>query len=112
MASAAICAGCRCRAAQGFFGAVQALNRDGKMLLAYHDRSDGGLFATVCEMSFAACRRFAEPRRLCYDPLMNDVDGSERFPQIAGRLRDRVWRRCSPRNSARCCRSAATTAPR
>jgi phosphoribosylformylglycinamidine (FGAM) synthase-like enzyme len=27
---------------------------------------------------------------LCYDPLMNDVDGSERFPQIAGRLRDRI----------------------
>jgi phosphoribosylformylglycinamidine synthase len=27
---------------------------------------------------------------LCYDPLMNDVDGSERFPQIAGRQRDRV----------------------
>ncbi len=26
--------------------------RDG-MLLAYHDRSDGGLFATVCEMAFA-----------------------------------------------------------
>jgi phosphoribosylformylglycinamidine synthase len=36
-----------------FFGAVQALNRDG-LLLAYHDRSDGGLFATACEMAFAA----------------------------------------------------------
>ena len=36
-----------------FFGAVQALNRDG-LLLAYHDRSDGGLFAAVCEMAFAA----------------------------------------------------------
>jgi phosphoribosylformylglycinamidine synthase len=32
--------------------AVRALARDGK-LLAYHDRSDGGLFATVCEMAFA-----------------------------------------------------------
>ncbi len=26
---------------------------DRKLLLAYHDRSDGGLFATVCEMMFA-----------------------------------------------------------
>ncbi|RKP54748.1 phosphoribosylformylglycinamidine synthase [Pararobbsia silviterrae] len=35
-----------------FFNAIQSLNRDGK-LLAYHDRSDGGLFATVAEMAFA-----------------------------------------------------------
>ncbi|WP_076934089.1 phosphoribosylformylglycinamidine synthase, partial [Burkholderia pseudomallei] len=35
-----------------FFAAVQSLNaRD--LLLAYHDRSDGGLWATVCEMAFA-----------------------------------------------------------
>jgi len=36
-----------------FFTLVQSLNRAGK-LLAYHDRSDGGLFATVCEMMFAS----------------------------------------------------------
>lgn len=35
-----------------FFDAIQLLNRDGR-LLAYHDRSDGGLFATVAEMAFA-----------------------------------------------------------
>ncbi len=35
-----------------FFTAIQALNADAK-LLAYHDRSDGGLFATLCEMAFA-----------------------------------------------------------
>jgi phosphoribosylformylglycinamidine synthase len=35
-----------------FFTAIQSLNSDGK-LLAYHDRSDGGLWATVCEMAFA-----------------------------------------------------------
>ncbi|MGI4814334.1 MAG: phosphoribosylformylglycinamidine synthase [Janthinobacterium lividum] len=34
------------------FAAIQALNAQGR-LLAYHDRSDGGLFATVCEMAFA-----------------------------------------------------------
>ena len=32
--------------------AINALRRDGK-LLAYHDRSDGGLWASVCEMAFA-----------------------------------------------------------
>jgi phosphoribosylformylglycinamidine synthase len=75
---------------KAFFGAIQALNRDGK-ILAYHDRSDGGLWATVCEMSFASHVGVSlNLDGLCYDPLMNDVDGSERFPQIAGRLRDRV----------------------
>ncbi|MGX9219255.1 phosphoribosylformylglycinamidine synthase [Massilia varians] len=37
---------------KAFFNAVQRLNKEGK-LLAYHDRSDGGLFATLCEMAFA-----------------------------------------------------------
>jgi phosphoribosylformylglycinamidine synthase len=32
--------------------AVNALRAEGK-ILAYHDRSDGGLFAAVCEMAFA-----------------------------------------------------------
>jgi phosphoribosylformylglycinamidine synthase len=40
----------RCKA---FFDAIQSLNADG-LLLAYHDRSDGGLWACVCEMAFAA----------------------------------------------------------
>ncbi|TCS39242.1 phosphoribosylformylglycinamidine synthase [Paucimonas lemoignei] len=37
---------------KAFFNAIQQLNREGK-LLAYHDRSDGGLFAALCEMAFA-----------------------------------------------------------
>ncbi|MDH3979838.1 MAG: phosphoribosylformylglycinamidine synthase [Gammaproteobacteria bacterium] len=37
---------------KGLFGAIQALNNK-NLLLAYHDRSDGGLLATVCEMAFA-----------------------------------------------------------
>jgi len=37
---------------KAFFSAIQQLNADGK-LLAYHDRSDGGLFAALCEMAFA-----------------------------------------------------------
>ena len=35
-----------------FFTAVQELNKQG-LILAYHDRADGGLFATVAEMAFA-----------------------------------------------------------
>jgi phosphoribosylformylglycinamidine synthase len=37
---------------KAFFAAIGQLNLEGK-LLAYHDRSDGGLFATLCEMAFA-----------------------------------------------------------
>ncbi len=35
-----------------FFHVIQALNELG-FVLAYHDRSDGGLLATICEMAFA-----------------------------------------------------------
>ena len=38
---------------KNFFAAIQEMNARG-MLLAYHDRSDGGLFATVAEMVFAS----------------------------------------------------------
>jgi phosphoribosylformylglycinamidine synthase len=37
---------------KAFFAAIQRLNGEGK-LLAYHDRSDGGLFTTLVEMAFA-----------------------------------------------------------
>jgi len=37
---------------KAFFNAIQRLNKEGK-LLAYHDRSDGGLYATLTEMAFA-----------------------------------------------------------
>ena len=35
-----------------FFAAIQELNKQ-SLILAYHDRADGGLFATVAEMAFA-----------------------------------------------------------
>jgi phosphoribosylformylglycinamidine synthase len=38
---------------KAFFAAVQLLHSRG-LLLAYHDRSDGGLFATFAEMAFAS----------------------------------------------------------
>ncbi|ATC66228.1 phosphoribosylformylglycinamidine synthase [Nibricoccus aquaticus] len=37
---------------KNFWNAIQKLSRE-KKLLAYHDRSDGGLFATIAEMAFA-----------------------------------------------------------
>ncbi|HVU32476.1 MAG TPA: phosphoribosylformylglycinamidine synthase [Opitutaceae bacterium] len=37
---------------KAFWNAVQALGRDGR-ILAYHDRSDGGLLVTAIEMAFA-----------------------------------------------------------
>jgi phosphoribosylformylglycinamidine synthase len=76
---------------KAFFGLIQHLNRAG-MILAYHDRSDGGLFATVCEMAFAGRTGVSlNLDTLCYDDLMNDVDGMERRPEMVdGRLKDRV----------------------
>ena len=38
---------------KAFFAVVQGLNAD-DLILAYHDRSDGGLLVTVAEMAFAA----------------------------------------------------------
>ena len=39
-----------------FFAVIQELAADG-LILAYHDRSDGGLFVTLCEMAFAGSHR-------------------------------------------------------
>ncbi|HEY3433562.1 MAG TPA: phosphoribosylformylglycinamidine synthase [Rhodocyclaceae bacterium] len=76
---------------KAFFTVIQQLNSDGK-LLAYHDRSDGGLFATVCEMAFASRVGVSlNLDALCYDDLMNDVDGIERGPRvIEGRFNDKL----------------------
>ncbi len=38
---------------KAFFTVIQKQNKEDR-LLAYHDRSDGGLFATLCEMAFAS----------------------------------------------------------
>jgi phosphoribosylformylglycinamidine synthase len=37
---------------KSFFELIQRLNEEGK-LFSYHDRSDGGVFVTLCEMAFA-----------------------------------------------------------
>ncbi|CAB3799764.1 phosphoribosylformylglycinamidine synthase [Pararobbsia alpina] len=77
-----------------FFAAIQSLNQDGK-LLAYHDRSDGGLFATVAEMVFAGHVGVS----LNVDMLTLDTahesdygDAKDWAKQTAGRRDDRTIR--------------------
>ena len=53
---------------KAFFDTIQTLNGQGK-LLSYHDRSDGGLLATVAEMMFASRLGVA----LTLDSLGDDV---------------------------------------
>ena len=54
-----------------FFSVIQQLNAD-NLLLAYHDRSDGGLFATVTEMAFAGHTGVT----IDLDALVGDADNS------------------------------------
>ncbi len=60
-----------------WFDVVQKLNRDGR-ILAYHDRSDGGLFVTLCEMAFAARAglEIVLPRRDVIAELFNEELGA------------------------------------
>ena len=77
---------------KGFFGAIQALSRGG-LLLAYHDRSDGGLFATVAEMAFAGrCGVTVNLDPFVFDAVGDDADGFKRTDgdQMAGRVRERA----------------------
>lgn len=53
---------------KAFFAVIQGLNADNK-LLAYHDRSDGGLLATLLEMAFAGHCGLD----INFDPLADDT---------------------------------------
>lgn len=56
-----------------FFAAIQTMNKAG-LLLAYHDRSDGGLFVTLCEMAFAGrCGLDIDLHRLEKTPASDNV---------------------------------------
>ncbi|MCC6473658.1 MAG: phosphoribosylformylglycinamidine synthase [Burkholderiales bacterium] len=79
------------QALAAFFAVVQSLNREG-LLLAYHDRSDGGLLATVCEMAFAGRTGVTlNLDLLAWDARSLDVEGNERRPELmAGRDLERV----------------------
>ncbi|TMG74268.1 MAG: phosphoribosylformylglycinamidine synthase [Betaproteobacteria bacterium] len=77
---------------KGFFAAIQRLR---PQILAYHDRSDGGLFATVCEMAFAAhCGVTLNVDALTFDAGAEDVDAFKRNAdeQLAGRVREAALR--------------------
>ena len=60
------------QALKSLFGAIARLRGEGR-LLAYHDRSDGGLWATVCEMAFAGHCGVS----LNVDLLVTEGDGIE-----------------------------------
>ncbi|TSA52399.1 MAG: phosphoribosylformylglycinamidine synthase [Nitrosomonadaceae bacterium] len=76
---------------KGLFAALQRSNRENRVL-AYHDRSDGGLFVTLCEMAFAGHVGITvNLDQLCFDALASDVDGYELRPEIlGGRTRERT----------------------
>jgi phosphoribosylformylglycinamidine synthase len=65
-----------------FFDTIQALNAAGRVL-AYHDRSDGGLFATLCEMAFAGhCGVEIDVDDLCAERIHDEAgDASVPEPQ-------------------------------
>ena len=76
----------------GLFRAVQALAQADR-LLAYHDRSDGGLFAAVCEMAFAGrCGVTLNLDALVFDAAADDVDAFKRdsVNQLAGHAIERA----------------------
>ena len=73
---------------KGFFEAMQKLR---PLLLAYHDRSDGGLFTTACEMAFAGhCGITLNLDAITFDSTSDDVDAFKRDAdeQLAGRARE------------------------
>jgi phosphoribosylformylglycinamidine synthase len=79
------------RLVRGLFDAVQRLAADG-VLIAYHDRSDGGLIVAACEMAFAGrCGVTLNLDPLAGDAL-DDVDAFKRNAeeQLAGRMRERA----------------------
>jgi phosphoribosylformylglycinamidine synthase len=64
------------------------------LILAYHDRADGGLFATLCEMAFASkCGLSVMLDTVAYDQYMNDVDGLDKRPDsLKGRFNDMLFK--------------------
>ena len=73
---------------KAFFAAMQSLHSS---ILAYHDRSDGGLFAAACEMAFAGhCGVTLNLDAIAFDAAVDDVDAFKRDAeeQLAGRAKD------------------------
>jgi len=77
----------------GLLSAIRRLDAAG-LLLAYHDRSDGGLWASACEMAFAsACGLSLNIDVLCVDPDAEDAgDFRIRPAQLQARRADAVFK--------------------
>jgi phosphoribosylformylglycinamidine synthase len=76
-------------------GLYDFIRQNRESILAYHDRSDGGLFATVCEMAFAGrCGVTLSLDAIAFDPAAEDVDAFKRNAeeQLAGRMKDLALR--------------------
>jgi phosphoribosylformylglycinamidine synthase len=68
---------------KALFDAIQQLNSEGR-ILAYHDRSDGGVAATAIEMAFAGNTGVTlYLDALLHNPRNMDVDGNEIVKQTA-----------------------------
>jgi phosphoribosylformylglycinamidine synthase len=75
---------------KSFFTAIQFLNGEG-FLLAYHDRSDGGLWTTLCEMAFAGrCGFDADLKDVGPDPVAA-LFAEELGAVVQIRSSDRPW---------------------
>ncbi|MDO4637646.1 MAG: phosphoribosylformylglycinamidine synthase [Lautropia sp.] len=76
-----------------FWEAVRKARAEG-LLLAYHDRSDGGLYATACEMAFAGhCGVTLQLDMLTIDPFTADAGDFKIRPEQVSELRqERVLR--------------------
>ena len=69
---------------------MKTLHADGK-LLAYHDRSDGGLFVTICEMAFAGhCGVALNIDLLTIDPHSADWGDFKIRPEQVAVQRDEI----------------------
>jgi len=78
---------------KAFFNTVQQLNRDDK-ILAYHDRSDGGLFVTLSEMAFAGhVGVTVDVDELCYEQIRTDVErhGKAELDVPAGKYSEHIF---------------------
>ncbi|MCE9613689.1 MAG: phosphoribosylformylglycinamidine synthase [Lentisphaerae bacterium] len=75
-----------------FFAAMQSLVRQG-LLLAYHDRSDGGLLATLAEMAFGGRRGVDVLLTQTGDAAWAELFAEElgAVIQVANDQLDRVW---------------------
>ena len=66
---------------KSLFVTIQRLNYENK-ILAYHDRSDGGLFVTLCEMVFAGHVGVdINLDQLCLNSFVSDLDSHKLKPE-------------------------------